>query len=163
MNATWFRSLLDYHYWANKRLLGALQNLTEEQYRRDLGGSFPSIQATVAHLINAEAVWMSRLTDEARQKVTPEDLPTVAAAAERWAKMEQEYLLLLEGAGDDGFDRQIRAITSTGREYVHTVGEVLQHLVNHGTYHRGQVTNMIRQIGLVPVALDMIMYYRHKA
>jgi uncharacterized damage-inducible protein DinB len=163
MNRTWFTSQLGYHYWANKRLLGALQNLTEEQYTRDLGGSFPSIQATIAHLMNAEVSWMSRLTGEARQRVTAEDVPTVAAATERWAELEEEYLALLESPGDGGFDRPIHVTMSTGQEFTHTVTEVLQHLVNHGTYHRGQVTTMIRQIGLVPVALDMIRYFRHGA
>lgn len=163
MDAFWFRSQLEYHYWANERLLDAMADLTPEQYSRDLGGSFPSIQATVAHLLNAETVWLNRLLGENRPGVGPDSVPTVATARERWNQLKGEYLSLLEQCGDEGLTVSLQAKTSSGRVYTHPRWEVLQHLVNHGTYHRGQITAMLRQVGATPASTDLILFYRERS
>jgi uncharacterized damage-inducible protein DinB len=160
MDALWFRSQLEYHYWANGRLLDAMADLTPEQYTRDLGGSFPSIQATVAHLLNAETVWLNRLLGENRPGVGPDSVPTVAAARERWNQLKGTYLSLLEQIGDAGLTVSLQAKTSSGQVYSHPRWEVLQHLVNHGTYHRGQIALMMRQVGVAPASTDLILFYR---
>lgn len=160
MNRAWFFDQLRYHYWANRRLLSAMERLTPQQYEQDLGSSFPSIQATLAHLLNAETIWLGRLTGQALPPVTPADLPTVAAAGQRWAELEAAYMGLLETLGETFGDRTLTVRTSKGQEFRHARAEVLQHLVNHGTYHRGQIAAMLRQLGEVPPSTDLILYYR---
>jgi len=60
MNLADLNTWLDYHYWARDRLLDAIEPLTAEQWRRDLGGSFKSIHETVAHIYAAEWAWLRR-------------------------------------------------------------------------------------------------------
>lgn len=160
MNRGWFEDQLRYHYWANRRLLPAMERLTPEQYNQDLGSSFPSIRATLAHLLNAETVWLGRMMGEALPPVTPADLPTAAAAGQRWADLEATYMGLLGMLGETLQERTMMVRTSKGQEFLHSYGEALQHLVNHGTYHRGQIAAMLRQLGEAPPSTDLILYYR---
>jgi len=162
MNGAWFLDQLRYHYWANQRLLTAILRLNPQQYDQDLGSSFPSIRATLAHLLNAETVWLGRLTGEALPPVTPADIPTAAAAGQRWAELEAAYIGLLGTLGEAFQGRTLTVRTSKGQEFLHSRAEVLQHLVNHGTYHRGQIATMLRQVGEAPPSTDLILYYRER-
>jgi uncharacterized damage-inducible protein DinB len=163
MNAAWFQSQLTYHYWANKRLLAVMDDLTAEQYSRDLGSSFPSLQATVAHMLHAETIWLSRFLGAPVAGVQADDVPTPGAARQRWAELEQQLLKFINGLDQVGVDRVLTVKTSTGQEFRHPLWEALQHLVNHGTYHRGQLTTMLRQVGASPLSTDLITYYRERS
>ena len=50
-----------------------------------------------------------------------------------------------------------------GRPYAEPLVQLMQHLVNHGTYHRGQITTMLRQIDAEAAALDMLYFFREQA
>lgn len=152
-------SLIDYHYWANGRMLNAMDGLTPEQFTRDLGSSFPSIQLTLAHMLNAEAVWLGRILNEPVARVEPQQIPDVAAVRERWAALEP----LFRKAAAGELDRVVVARTSAGKEFRHPLWEVLHQLSSHGTYHRGQLTTMLRQLGVTPAQMDLILYYREQS
>ena len=75
------RLLIDYHYWARDRVLGALNAITPEQFPRPMGNSFSSVRDTVAHICAAERIWIARLKGEKPQGLlTPDRLPDVDAA-----------------------------------------------------------------------------------
>lgn len=154
------QTLVDYHYWANERLLAAAEALSPEQYDRDLGSSFPSVRATVAHMLNAEAIWLSRFLGVELERVAPADLPDLRGVRERWARLEEQVRQLV--ASPDLLTRELTVTTSTGQVYRHQLWEAIVHLCNHGTYHRGQLTTMLRQLGAAPAGTDLIVYYREK-
>lgn len=157
------QNLIDYHYWANHRMLSAIEELTEEQFTRDLSSSFPSIQATVAHMINAEGVWLGRFLGEPLPAVKPTDLPNPAAARERWAETERSLRTFAAGLQGDGLQKTFQMRTSFGGEFTHVRWEALLHIVNHGSYHRGQLATMLRQVGAAPKNIDLITYYRERS
>lgn len=160
MELGFVKELVAYHYWANDRIMKAVEAIGAEEYRRDLKSSFPSIQATLAHLMFAEAVWLSRWTGEQIPPVKPEDLPTQAAARERWRSLEERFRTFVDGLSQEDLDRVSTIRNSAGKELRHSLWEMLGHVVNHGTYHRGQVTTMLRQVGAEAPSTDMIQYYR---
>ena len=159
-----FRTLLDYHYWARDRLLDAAEALTPAQYTKDLGSSFTSVRDTIAHLVGAEIAWYQRWHGEVVTALpAAQDFPDVAVVRRAWAEQESRTLAFLESLGEAGINRIFEYRLLSGAEGRATYGHTLQHLANHGTYHRGQVVTMLRQLGAQPPkATDMIGYYRER-
>lgn len=155
-----FRTLVDYHYWANDLLLEKVDSLTAELFSRELGGSFPSIQATLAHMMNAEAVWLSRILGRPVAGVTAGDLPTTRSVRPLWGPLEAELRSLVTQLTEADLSRDVTAKTSSGKVYTNRLDQTLQHLFYHGTYHRGQISTMLRQVGTESVSTDLIFYYR---
>jgi uncharacterized damage-inducible protein DinB len=157
-----FRALLDFHYWARDRLLEALEPLTTEQYTRDLGSSFKSIRDTLAHTYSAEWVWYSRWQGtSAAGHLPPERFPDVATIRSEWTAHEARMRAFLDRVGDDGLNRVIGYRMFDGTEAATPLWQMLQHVVNHASYHRGQITTLLRQLGAKPPqSMDLIAYYR---
>lgn len=165
MNRSDLKALLDYHYWARDRMLDAVSALTSEQYTRDLGNSFKSVRDTIVHIYFAEWVWHSRwLGRSPSQGLKAEDFPDVAAIKAAWIDHEAKMRLLLEEIGDRGVDRRYEYKNLAGQDFANIFWHMFQHVVNHATYHRGQVTTMMRQLGANPgQAQDLIAFYRERA
>ena len=158
-------TLLDYHYWARDRLFPQLETLTQEQLRRPLGNSFSSVFDTVVHLYGADWIWRSRWDG-----VSPTALPApdifqdLASVRSAWADEEQRIRAVVHRLGPDGITRPIDYRGWDGRVQAQPFWQMLQHLVNHGSYHRGQVTTMLRQMNVPPAkSMDLIAYYRERA
>jgi len=156
------RTLLDYHYWARDRLLAALDPLTTEEYARDLGSSFRSIRDTAVHIYAAEWAWHSRWEGRSPTAlIKPETIPDVASLRRTWQEHEAKMRAFLEQIGDAGLERIIEYKLLSGEPGASPFWQMLQHVVNHASYHRGQVTTMLRQIGAAPPkAMDLIAFYR---
>ena len=162
MNLQDLQTMIAYHYWARDRLFDALEPLTSEQYNRDLGSSFKSIRDTVTHLYAAEWAWHSRWQGQSPAALLPADqFPDLAALRSAWIGHEQKMRAYVDGLGEDGVERVIEFKLLSGQAGASPVWQMLQHVVNHASYHRGQVTTMLRQIGAVPAkSMDMIAFYR---
>ena len=162
MNLQDLRTLLDYHYWARDRMFEALEPLTAEQVNRDMGNSFKSIRDTVAHLYAAEWAWYSRWQGTSPDKLLPADMfPDLAAVRLASTELEAKIRAYVEALGEANVTKVIEYKLLSGQSGASPFWQMLQHLVNHASYHRGQVTTMLRQLGAQPAKpLDMIAYYR---
>lgn len=157
--------LLDYHYWARDRMFAAIEGLSQEQYTRDLGNSFRSVRDTVVHIYAAEWVWYSRWTGHPPTAFpNPEEFPDLSAIRAPWKSQEQKVRLFLGSLGPDGLERVVEYRLFTGEPSTSVFWHMLQHVVNHATFHRGQVTTMLRQLGgAPPKSQDLITYYRERS
>jgi uncharacterized damage-inducible protein DinB len=164
MTLTDLQTLVDYHYWARDRLLEAIEPLSAEQWRRDLGSSFKSIHETVAHIYAAEWAWHQRWQGNSPTALFPaEKLPDVASVRGAWSELEAKVRAFLAGLGEAGITRVFEYRLLNGSEGSSPFWQMLQHVVNHASYHRGQVTTMLRQLGAQPgKSMDLIAYYRTK-
>jgi len=158
------KTLLDYHYWARDRLLAALDVLTPEEYTRDLGSSFRSIRDTAVHTYAAEWAWHLRWQGQGPSALLESArFPDVASLRAAWAEHEEKMRAFLERIGGD-IDRVIEYRLLNGDPGATPFWQMLQHVVNHASYHRGQVTTMLRQIGAQPPkSMDLIAFYRLRA
>jgi len=158
------RLLIDYNYWARDRVLDAVATITPEQFIRPMGNSFNSIRDTVAHICTAERIWITRLTGEKPQGLQkPDRLPDVDAVRKEWAKLEGEMREQLARLGPEAVERTIAYQDLRGDDQLDVIWQMLQHVVNHGTYHRGQITTMLRQLDAVPPkSMDLIAFYRER-
>ncbi len=159
------RTLVDYNYWATHRVLDAVAALTAEQFTRDLASSFRSVRDTLSHLHGSEWIWLSRLHGESPRTALPHDrFPDLASARAAWAETEAGVRAWVDGADQEALDRVIEYRFLSGQATASRIVHILQHVVNHGTYHRGQLTTMLRQLDAAPPAsLDLIAYYRQQA
>ena len=155
-------TLLDFHYWARDRLLDAVEPLTPEQFSQDLGNSFGSVRGTLVHLVSAERAWCSSWEgDSPTGHLAPTEFETVGDVRARWLKEETRVRGFVERLGPDGVNRVIRYTHFDGVPRNSVFWHMLQHVVNHATYHRGQVTTMLRQLGArPPQSQDLIAFYR---
>jgi uncharacterized damage-inducible protein DinB len=162
------RTLIDYHYWhywARDRMLDAVEPLTLEQFTRDLGSSFRSVRDTVAHVYAAEWIWHMRWRGTSPTALLPADqFPDVATIRRTWAEHERSVRALLEELGEAGVARVMPYTLLSGVSSASPFWQMLQHVVNHASYHRGQVTTMLRQLGAAPAkSCDMITFYRERS
>lgn len=157
--------LLDYHYWARDRILEAAAVLSPEQFTRDMGSSFRSIRDTLVHIYGSEWAWHSRWGG-----TSPSALPDasqygdVAAIRTAWEALERQVRGLVQELGEEGINRSFDYLTLAGAPSRSPFWQMLQHVVNHGSYHRGQVTTMLRQVGAPPPkSMDLIRFYRERS
>jgi uncharacterized damage-inducible protein DinB len=157
-------TLLDYHYWARDRVLDAAAQLTPEQFTRDLGSSFKSVRDTLAHTYSAEWAWYSRWQGTSPTALLPFDqFPDVATLRQAWTEHETRVRAFVAGLGEAGVGKVFEFRMLSGQLASSPFWQMLQHVVNHASYHRGQVTTMLRQLGAQPgKSMDMIAFYRDK-
>ena len=160
MNHTNLTELLDYHYWAQERMFQAVEPLSLEQFTRDLGNSFPSVRDTLVHIHFAECIWYSRWQKEPVAMPSAEMFPDLASVCQASRTHEARVRALLARLGQDGINQSMDYTSRLDNKAHRSVfWQMLQHVVNHTTYHRGQVTMMLRQLGAKPVDTDLIKFY----
>jgi len=109
------RTLLAYHYWARDRMLKALMPLTREEYTKEMGSSFTSIQDTLGHVYSAEWAWHQRWSGVSPTSQLPrEAFPDVATVRDLWARTESDVRGFLEGLGEEGLERRFEYKTLAG-------------------------------------------------
>ena len=158
------QALLDYHYWGRDRVLDAADALTPDQFTKDLANSFPSIRDTLVHIYSADCVWCSRWEGAPLAGMLDASaFPDLATLRSAWDAHELRMRTFLNGLGEEGVGRVMEYRGFNGQPQAQPFGQMLQHVVNHGTYHRGQVTTMMRQLGAKPPqSMDLIAFYREQ-
>ena len=155
------RELFSYDAWANARVFETVSALSEEQLGHSIASSFPSLAGTLAHLVGAEWVWLRRWLGESPAGY-PDwvNKPTLADLRARLAALEQERDALLAGVSEADLGRVVSYRTLSGLAFEDPLGNLMRHVVNHSTYHRGQVATQLRQLGLKPPSTDLIVFQR---
>ncbi len=176
------RKLYAYNCWANLRMFSVVKKLSEEQFTAVRQSSFPSIGESVFHILAAEWIWLKRWQGTpplATQPVTsasfetwkglraagvppPQELSTVAELRTFCDSLERERREFLRSLTEDALQAPLDFTDMAGTPYSEPLIELMQHVVNHGTYHRGQVTTLLRQAGAETVSLDMLYFFREQ-
>ena len=152
------RSLVAYARWANALILTAAARLSAEALTRDLQSSFPSVRDTLVHTLWSEWIWLERLRGRSPREVfDPAGFPTVADIRARWSPVEDGYAAVLDPPDVD-LARPVTYTNRKGEEWTYPVGQILRHVMNHGTHHRGQLVTMLRQLGEVPPTTDFLVF-----
>lgn len=153
-----------YHLWANKQLFDVILKLSTEQQQQEIVSSFPGIHATLLHMWDAEYIWWQRLKlqenierpSTLRTYTTEELIQNILLQSEQW----KSWVL----QANDAQLNFVFAYHNTKREqFKDKVSQMLLHLFNHGTYHRGQLVTMLRQVGATKLpSTDFIAWVRKK-
>lgn len=164
MNRQDILTLLEYTAWANGRALEAAAALSPEAFLRDMGNSFPSVRDTLAHILGAEWVWLRRWQGESPTTFAGAgELTTLASLKDRFAAVERKRRAFVEALPEARLAQPFTYRDMAGNSHSLLLVQSLQHVVNHGTYHRGQVTTLLRQLGAKPVSMDLSRFYLDRA
>ena len=158
------RSLFGFNAWANRRVLDAYAALTPEEFTKPAPSSFPTVRDTLHHIMGVEWLYLERLHDRYPTELLPgERFDSVARFEARWEGIKKglEDYVRSPDLGDP--ERIIEYRNMKGQHFRYPLRALLQHVVNHSTYHRGQVTTLLRQLGAKAVATDLIAFYRERA
>lgn len=158
MNLADIQRLFAYDAWANTLMFDCIESLAEEQYTRALGSSYPNIRETLAHIVGSEWIWEQRLHGES-PSVIPAWMNEATVASLR-AKLEEVGRARDEFLASADIEQSISYRDLAGNPFTMKIADALQHVVNHSTYHRGQLTTMIRQVGATPPRTDLIVFMR---
>jgi uncharacterized damage-inducible protein DinB len=151
-----------YHLWATTSLFQPVFKLTAEQLHTEVASSFGTIHKTILHLWDAESIWWQRVKLE-EQPVAPSTSfrGTTAEAAEGLLKGAAQWDTWLKAVQEYQLQHQFIYRNTKKEQFKQPVYKVLLHIFNHGTYHRGQMVNMLRQLGVDKVpATDFIVWSR---
>jgi uncharacterized damage-inducible protein DinB len=152
--------LLEYHRWATNLTVKTVNALMPEQFTRDLGSSFPSVRDTLVHVFTADRAWLGRLEGQSPSRANAGDYANLDSLLGVWEPVLTRWPIVVEALGDPG--RLIDYKSFAGDPFTNPLGQIVRHVVNHGTYHRGQVTTMLRQLGAQAVSSDLIGFYRER-
>lgn len=152
---------LRYTVWASQKLLDAASALDAAEQTRDFGASHNSITGTLRHIYLADRIWLSRLTGNSRRTIADSGEPlSLAALRDEWLPLLQRLIAWVESLDEAGVATVIDYQTLDGAALRTPVWQIVLHVVNHATLHRGQIVGMIRQLGHKPPLTDLIYYYR---
>lgn len=144
----YLQQLFDYNYYCNKEIIEACSRAKDvPEKSREL----------FSHILNAHHIWNARILEE-----TPKHLVWELHEPPAWQELHYENQRHSFGiiSNTEFFDKRIIYETTEGRSYSNTLQDILFHIVNHSTHHRGQIAVDFRQHGMEPPLLDYILYKR---
>jgi len=156
--------LYDYHHWATDRALDALAPVSAEQLDRPWGGSFGTGRALLRHVVGVERLWCDRWNGSSPKAVPdyPANCSGDAFRAE-WAKIKGDQRRFLDALTDARLKSDLSYVNMKGEHWTYPLAEILMHVVNHGTYHRGQLTHLLRDLGLTAPSTDYLIFIQERA
>jgi len=140
--------LFEYNLWANQKFGEILK-----------GSAFknPKILTFISHILNAQLIWIDRINRKASGTKVWTEYP-IESAVDQLLESSQAWLEMLENESD--FDRMISYQNSLGASHSSVVFDIISHVANHGTHHRGQIALLLREENIAPPASDFILFSR---
>jgi len=152
-------SLYAFNSWANARVLDSLRSLPGPDYEKEQGGGWPSLRATFVHLAGATDAWAERFSGrDATRLATVDEMPALEDAARVLLAAEEKHRRLLATYTPERLAGPFTWKNLKGELKTANFGIVARHVVNHQTYHRGQISSMIRRLGHTPRPTDMVLW-----
>ena len=158
-----FIQYASYNLWANQLLLSLIESLPEEQQKAEIKSSFPSLYRTVLHLLDAESIWWQRI--KLQEKITrPSDDYTgnFADLSKQLQQQNRQWQAWVLQINEHGLQHEFFYSNSKKERFKQPVFQMLLHLFNHGTYHRGQLVTMLRQLGVEKIPPTDFMVWSRK-
>jgi len=158
-----FSQFAAYNRWANARLYEAALALSDDMYRRKVGVFFGSLHGTLNHLLLTDRIWLKRLTGEGDHPnrldaIVVDDRRELARA--RVAE-DARMVCVIANYDETAFAKTVDYATSSGKPQQQVLSDILSHLFNHQTHHRGQAHACLSILnGTEPPTLDLLAFQR---
>ncbi|HEX9941746.1 MAG TPA: DinB family protein [Thermoanaerobaculia bacterium] len=162
--ATIVRDLLLYMLWADRLMLKAVRGVRPEDLARDAGISFGSLFGTMAHMLGSQRVWLSRFSGKQfGQLPVLQDFSNLYTWITCWEETAAGIEAFLASLTDEQLAADLTWTNSRGESFTRPLWQPVLHLVNHTTYHRGQVVSLLRQMGYEAPSTDLVYYFVERA
>ena len=164
MTKQYFKELAEYNLWANTTVCNWIEQITDEQWNHEMVSSFTSIRQTVLHIISAEKAWVERF--EGNDNIVwlqSEYNGTKEEHLALWKTTSSNLKTFIDGFEEEKLLSNLNFKRLNGASYSMPFYQLFAHVVNHGTYHRGQLVTMLRQVGFEQItSTDLLGIYRKK-
>jgi len=152
---------LQFMKWADNIWFDAFLQLPAGKAEENAGVSFQSCSGTLAHIYKVEIIWFRRMQGDLYPKLSDITVPDHTDQwRELWNGLHHAWIEWAKSVDDEGWEHIVTHRFSTGGEMQAPRWQVLIHLVNHGSYHRGQLASLLRQADIKPPSTDLIAFYR---
>ena len=153
-----------YEGWANEQLLNLAVELSPEEQNREIVSSFPSLYKTFLHMWDASSAWWQRV--QMHENIVMPSLtfhPSMKDISNGLLHQNKQWEQFVEQATEDMLSASLPYKNMKGQSFLQPLSDIIIHLTNHGTYHRGQVTTILRQLGVERIPqTDYIVFKRQK-
>ncbi|HLJ49674.1 MAG TPA: DinB family protein [Bryobacteraceae bacterium] len=161
LSASTVRTLIDYTANSSRKLVEVAALLTPDELVHDFKFSERHLLGTLAHIFAADRVWYGRITDNVPARfIDPDSDVRLSVLQEDWPKLHDRWKEWAATLTDEAVEAKLTYRDLKGNVHEEPIWQIVTHVVNHGTHHRGQVSGMLRAMGHAPPVLDLIAYYR---
>ena len=152
--------LVAFNRWATQCFFETLSQLPAQQYERDMHSSHGGIHGTLAHIVGAERGWLNRWQGKSESGAAAiSQVKSLAELRALWENVCDEMSRFLATLDDDKLQETLSTPARTG-SYTTSYWQMIQHVVDHSSYHRGQIVTMLRQLGVTPPSTGLMRFYR---
>lgn len=151
-----------YNLWANKRITDAILNMDEGLHQQVVKSSFPNLYATVLHMWDVESAWLQRIHGHEKIMMPSKNFnPNMKEAVNGLLSQSQDWINHMGGITNDMLHEVVSYTNMAGQPFQQPLFQLVHHLFNHQTYHRGQLVTMMRELGETSApATDFIAWAR---
>ncbi|MBU8596646.1 nuclease inhibitor [Niallia circulans] len=159
------KKMYHYHVWANQVLLEKMKELPSNVLYDEVRSSYPTIAQTFSHIYVVDVMWLAVLKGNDMQEALEESIALVEKTnrysidefIQSFEQLASQYDEWMNRQKDLEQKIQVNNPWSGARETAYA--EILLHVANHGTYHRGNITTMLRQQGYASTMTDFSLYW----
>ena len=155
-------NLTKYNVWANNRICEIIKPVDKKLLEKDLHASFKSIRGTLYHLWGAEWIWFERLHGK-----SPMDWPGSKFKGNfdefqlEFLQQSGKYYPYVNKLSEKDLSKDFEYANLEGKKFKNTIYNTIVHVMNHSTFHRGQIIGMLREAGVTEFKpTDYIMFIR---
>jgi uncharacterized damage-inducible protein DinB len=160
MSPDLLRTHIDYSAWASQRLVDAASRLSPAELSRDFETADRSILGTLVHLYAADRLWLARLNGGPHPGFITDADRHLRVLQNDWPALYQRWKDWAHGITPVSAVTPVSYNDMRGNPWSQPLWQLILHVVNHGTHHRGQVSGFLRSLGHTPPQLDLVLYYR---
>jgi uncharacterized damage-inducible protein DinB len=155
------RHHLNYTAWASNRLVEAASALNDQELMRDFATADHNVLGTLVHVYAADRLWLGRIEGNPPPRfIVPEQDMNLAVLKSDWPALLERWKQWAALLTEDSIYGDISCKSAKGDAFVTPIWQIVLHVVNHGTHHRGQASGFIRAMGHVPPSLELTAFYR---
>lgn len=152
---------LTFNVWANAKTAELLREVEDDIYFQENKSSFSSIAKTVLHMWGAQFIWLKRMEGVSLSAFPNMEVKDKMISLDGLVKSSEDILTLIESKNETFLTSVFSYKTMKGDPFSDSIEDTLFHVVNHSTYHRGQIITMLREAGVANVvSTDLIHYLR---
>ena len=150
-----------YNYWANEKLATVISGLGEPLFFQQVPSSFPNLFETIEHIWQAELVWRQRILQTAPSKKPEFSSKDMKALLETLLLESKQWQAFIGQTSEEKLLEMVPYNNWQGLPFTTPLWQIVQHIFNHSTFHRGQLVTMLRHLGVTALpSTDYITYTR---
>ena len=150
MSKDYLAHLFKYNDWATREAADSMGGFEKEDER---------LPELLSHIVSAQKIWLNR-TLEREIEVNPWKKYTVQECVSQSTIITSEWINLLESLKASDLERRIDYKNTKGEMFTNTIKDIITHVINHSSYHRGQIAQKVKKLGGKPAVTDYIFYQR---